>query len=81
MSDKPKPTEQGRHLPYISDLERQLSAERETSRYWNEQWVERGAQLAAYKQKAESMLATSKRVNDKLRAKLAAERGKVKEGK
>ena len=25
----------------------QLAAERETSRYWKEQWVERGAQLAA----------------------------------
>ncbi len=31
-------------------------------------------QLAAYKQQAESMLATSKRVNDQLREQLAAER-------
>ncbi len=35
------------------------------------------AALAAHKQQAESMLATSKRVNDKLRKQLAAEQEKV----
>ncbi len=45
--------ESQKHLPYISDLEKQL---------------------AAQKQQAESMLATSKRVNDKLRKQLADER-------
>ncbi len=43
----------------IEELEKQLADEREASRYWKEQWVERGAQLAAHKQQAESMLATS----------------------
>ncbi len=52
----------------MQDAEQQLAAEQDASRYWKEQWVERGAQLAAHKQQAESMLATSKRVNDQLRS-------------
>ncbi len=94
--------EQGRHLPYISDLERQLATERERPCAWCESEREEvlhqlaaerekvkvanaqcktiaalmqdaEQQLADYKQKAESMLATSKRVNAQLRSQLAAE--------
>ncbi len=65
----------------IEDLEKQLASEREKVKVANTQCKTIAAlmqdaehQLADYKQKAESMLDTSKRVNDKLRKQLADER-------
>ncbi len=63
--------EKQKHLPYISDLERQLATERERPCAWCESEREEVLhQLSAHKQQAESMLATSKRVNDQFRSQM-----------